>query len=290
MPIVKNNICTRSFSSTSLLRPKTRRTFWNTLLSNLCLFFSNRGLVAFILFILGLETLLPWNFFITALGVRRNTFIKNHNIFYCLLGAMFHFCLLQYFNERLNTTTSSNVSNSEQTDPYMFNNMCVLISQLPLLLFTLLNSFLYQQWVTSLSTATSRLIRSIATESTLFCSIPERMRIAGSMVFILLFFILTATLVKVEMKQNSFFSITMAIIWFINSMQIIYNNDINNTVTVYNKYKYKQNWNTMEREQTVKVGLYFCVKLMLSGAWVTMWTPSTDVHLQNWNSGVHTCS
>ncbi|XP_058271467.1 equilibrative nucleoside transporter 2 [Hemibagrus wyckioides] len=124
----------------------------------------NRGLVAIIFFILGMGTLLPWNFFITA---------------------------FDYFNERLHTPTSSNASESDQTSPYMFDNMCVLLSQLPLLLFTLLNSFLYQH-------------------------IPERMRIAGSMVFILLLFILTATLVKVKMEQDLFFSITMAIIWFIN--------------------------------------------------------------------------
>uniref|UniRef100_A0A673KB10 Solute carrier family 29 member 2 n=1 Tax=Sinocyclocheilus rhinocerous TaxID=307959 RepID=A0A673KB10_9TELE len=42
------------------------------------------------------------------------------------------------------------------------------------------------------------------------------MRIAGSMVFILLLFILTAILVKVKMDQDHFFSITMATIWFIN--------------------------------------------------------------------------
>ncbi|KAK3524305.1 hypothetical protein QTP70_027877, partial [Hemibagrus guttatus] len=124
----------------------------------------NRGLVAIIFFILGMGTLLPWNFFITA---------------------------FDYFNERLNTSTSGNASESDQTSPYMFDNMCVLLSQLPLLLFTFLNSFLYQH-------------------------IPERMRIAGSMVFILLLFILTATLVKVKMEQDLFFDITMATIWFIN--------------------------------------------------------------------------
>lgn len=47
------------------------------------------------------------------------------------------------------------------------------------------------------------------------------MRIAGSMVFILLLFILTAILVKVKMDQEHFFSITMATIWFINSMFLI---------------------------------------------------------------------
>ncbi|KAL6470160.1 hypothetical protein MHYP_G00212790 [Metynnis hypsauchen] len=123
-----------------------------------------RGLVAVILFILGMGTLLPWNFFTTAFA---------------------------YFNERLNPTTVDNVTESGQTDPYMFNNMCVLISQLPLLLFTLLNSFLYQH-------------------------IAEKIRIVGSMVFILLLFILTAALVKVKMEQDLFYNITMTTIWFIN--------------------------------------------------------------------------
>ncbi|XP_016109183.1 equilibrative nucleoside transporter 2-like [Sinocyclocheilus grahami] len=71
------------------------------------------GLVAVIFFMLGMGTLLPWNFFITAMN---------------------------YFTDRLKNGTSST-----QTDTYMFGNMSVLLAQLPLLLFTLLNSFLYQQ-------------------------------------------------------------------------------------------------------------------------------------------------
>ncbi|MGH0187739.1 UNVERIFIED_CONTAM: hypothetical protein FKN15_026253 [Acipenser sinensis] len=47
--------------------------------------------------------------------------------------------------------------------------------------------------------------------------ISERLRIAGSLLFILLFFILTAVLVKVPMDPGVFFSVTMATIWFINS-------------------------------------------------------------------------
>lgn len=42
------------------------------------------------------------------------------------------------------------------------------------------------------------------------------MRVAGSLVCILLLFILTAALVMVEMEKDSLFSITMATIWFIN--------------------------------------------------------------------------
>ncbi|XP_017316844.1 equilibrative nucleoside transporter 2 isoform X3 [Ictalurus punctatus] len=78
------------------------------------------------------------------------------------------------------------------TKEYYFNNWMTLLSQLPLLLFTLLNSILYPR-------------------------ISEKIRIAGSQVFILILFILTAILVKVPMVQDRFFSITMATIWFINS-------------------------------------------------------------------------
>ncbi|XP_056302191.1 equilibrative nucleoside transporter 2 [Danio aesculapii] len=116
------------------------------------------GLVAVIFFLLGMGTLLPWNFFITA---------------------------MTYFTDRLKN------GNSTQPDSYMFSNNSVLLAQLPLLLFTLLNSILYQH-------------------------IAEKIRIAGSMVAILLLFILTAILVKVDMDRDRFFSITMATIWFIN--------------------------------------------------------------------------
>ncbi|XP_019713938.1 equilibrative nucleoside transporter 2-like [Hippocampus comes] len=120
-------------------------------------------LVGICFFILGLGTLLPWNFFMTA---------------------------SLYFQERLN---ASNVTDgSENSNSKYFNSCMTLLSQLPLLLFTLLNSILYQR-------------------------ISEAVRIAGSLVFILLLFIFTAVLVKVEMDSDRFFSVTMATIWFINS-------------------------------------------------------------------------
>lgn len=125
----------------------------------------DRGcLVGIIFFILGLGTLLPWNFFMTA---------------------------SLYFEGRLNTTEWSNGTVVVRKE-YYFKNWMTLLSQLPLLLFTLLNSFLYQR-------------------------ISELMRIAGSLVFILLLFLLTAVLVKVPMEEDRFFSVTMATIWFINS-------------------------------------------------------------------------
>uniref|UniRef100_A0A3Q3XDB2 Uncharacterized protein n=1 Tax=Mola mola TaxID=94237 RepID=A0A3Q3XDB2_MOLML len=119
--------------------------------------------VAIVFFILGLGTLLPWNFFMTA---------------------------SLYFEDRLNATERSNGTLVGHKD--YFKSWMTLLSQLPLLLFTLLNSFLYQR-------------------------ISEAVRIAGSLVFILLLFILTAVLVKVHMDEDRFFSVTMATIWFINS-------------------------------------------------------------------------
>ncbi|TNM93403.1 equilibrative nucleoside transporter 2 [Takifugu flavidus] len=125
----------------------------------------DRGyLVGIAFFILGLGTLLPWNFFMTA---------------------------SLYFQGRLNTTEWRN-GTAVVGKNYYFNNWMTLLSQLPLLLFTLLNSILYQR-------------------------ISEAIRIAGSLVFILLFFIFTAVLVKVPMDPDRFFSVTMATIWFINS-------------------------------------------------------------------------
>lgn len=126
----------------------------------------DRGcLVGVVFFVLGLGTLLPWNFFMTA---------------------------SLYFQDRLNTTEASNGSAPPPPKDYHFNNWMTLLSQLPLLLFTLLNSLLYPR-------------------------ISESVRIAGSLVFMLLLFMLTALLVKVPMDNDRFFSITMATIWFINS-------------------------------------------------------------------------
>ncbi|XP_051001819.1 equilibrative nucleoside transporter 2 [Acomys russatus] len=126
-------------------------------------------LVGISFFILGLGTLLPWNFFITA---------------------------IPYFLGRLaganSTTETLSTNHTGPTDTFNFNNWVTLLSQLPLLLFTLLNSFLYQ-------------------------CIPESVRVLGSLLAILLLFALTAALVKVDLSPGLFFSITMASVWFINS-------------------------------------------------------------------------
>ncbi|XP_003798400.1 equilibrative nucleoside transporter 2 [Otolemur garnettii] len=127
-------------------------------------------LVGISFFILGLGTLLPWNFFITA---------------------------IPYFQGRLAGpfNSTAKILHTNYTDPedtFNFNNWVTLLSQLPLLLFTLLNSFLYQ-------------------------CIPETVRILGSLLAILLLFALTAALVKVDMSPRPFFCITMASVCLINS-------------------------------------------------------------------------
>ncbi|XP_068607552.1 equilibrative nucleoside transporter 2 [Brachionichthys hirsutus] len=130
---------------------------------------ADRGrVVAVIIFVLGLGVLLPWNFFITA---------------------------TQYFNKRLavpNVTSNG----THATKDYNYDSWMALLSQLPLLLFTLLNSFLYQ-WVR------------------------ERLRVAVSFTAIFVLFSLTATLVHVPMHSDAFFSITMATIWFISSGAVL---------------------------------------------------------------------
>nr|XP_057928938.1 equilibrative nucleoside transporter 2-like [Doryrhamphus excisus]XP_057928948.1 equilibrative nucleoside transporter 2-like [Doryrhamphus excisus]XP_057928956.1 equilibrative nucleoside transporter 2-like [Doryrhamphus excisus] len=127
---------------------------------------TDRGnIVATIIFMLGLGTLLPWNFFITA---------------------------SQYFNKKLSTPfNSSNSSSGATNKDYNYDSWMALLSQLPLLLFTLLNSFLYQR-------------------------VSEHLRVAFSLVAIFLLFCLTAALVQVGLQPYTFFSITMATIWFIN--------------------------------------------------------------------------
>ncbi|KAA0720180.1 Equilibrative nucleoside transporter 2 [Triplophysa tibetana] len=168
---------------------------------------NNSGLVAAIFFLLGMGTLLPWNFFITAMN---------------------------YFTGRLNGIGSSNVTEQADPDPYMFNNLSVLIAQLPLLLFTFLNSFLYQL-------------------------IAEKVRIAGSLVFILLLFILTASLVKVEMTQDHFFSITMATIWLINMFGAVLQGSLFGLVS-----KLPPRYNSLFMSGQAVAGIFSGIAMLLS--------------------------
>uniref|UniRef100_A0ABM5F3G4 Equilibrative nucleoside transporter 2 n=1 Tax=Pogona vitticeps TaxID=103695 RepID=A0ABM5F3G4_9SAUR len=133
--------------------------------------------VGIIFFLLGLGTLLPWNFFITAIPYFQSRLVAGN----CSAGE-----------ETRNGTSLGFEPASRCSDAFNFSNWLALLSQLPLLLFTLLNSLLYQ-------------------------CIPEALRILGSLGGILLLFVLTAVLVRVEMSPHAFFSVTMASVWFINS-------------------------------------------------------------------------
>ncbi|XP_025781181.1 equilibrative nucleoside transporter 1 [Puma concolor] len=140
-----------------------------------------------IFFMLGLGTLLPWNFFMTA---------------------------TRYFTNRLDETQNMSLVTAENSKDFqpsatptvpspernylsaLFNNVMTLCAMLPLLFFTCLNSFLHQR-------------------------IPQSVRILGSLIAILLVFLITAVLVKVHLDALSFFVITMIKIMLINSFGAI---------------------------------------------------------------------
>ncbi|XP_032090199.1 equilibrative nucleoside transporter 2 [Thamnophis elegans] len=133
--------------------------------------------VGIIFFLLGLGTLLPWNFFITAIPYFKERLRGN-----CSAG----------WEATENRTALNPQPVSTCEDEFSFSNWLTLLSQLPLLLFTFLNSILYR-------------------------CISDKVRILGSLTGILFLFVLTAILVTVTMSPQSFFSITMASVWFINS-------------------------------------------------------------------------
>ncbi|KAA0707417.1 Equilibrative nucleoside transporter 1 [Triplophysa tibetana] len=131
-----------------------------------------------IFFMLGLGTLLPWNFFMTA---------------------------TMYFTSRLsdpqplnegNFSVNQTEADTQSVLQSKFNNVMTLCAMLPLLVFSCLNSVLHQR-------------------------IPQKFRIAGSLAAILLLFLLTAILVKVDMEPLTFFGITMIKIICINSFGAI---------------------------------------------------------------------
>lgn len=128
-----------------------------------------------IFFILGLGTLLPWNFFMTA---------------------------TMYFTSRLKDTPSTQTNetladgDTRSVLESKFNNVMTLCAMVPLLIFTCLNSFLHQR-------------------------IPQKLRIIGSLAVILVVFLLTAVLVKIDMGPLPFFTITMIKIICINSFGAI---------------------------------------------------------------------
>ncbi|XP_077437857.1 equilibrative nucleoside transporter 1-like isoform X2 [Vanacampus margaritifer] len=129
-----------------------------------------------IFFILGLGTLLPWNFFMTATMYFTSRLKDPPNE----LSAN------QTANGTLDGGDTRNVLESK------FNNVMTLCAMVPLLVFTCLNSFIHQR-------------------------IPQKLRISGSLAVILVVFLLTALLVKVDAAPLPFFALTMIKIIFINS-------------------------------------------------------------------------
>uniref|UniRef100_A0A7N8Y7C1 Equilibrative nucleoside transporter 1-like n=1 Tax=Mastacembelus armatus TaxID=205130 RepID=A0A7N8Y7C1_9TELE len=137
------------------------------------LYFERYHGVWLIFFLLGLGTLLPWNFFMNA---------------------------TMYFTSRLKNSSlvGSSANQTEAACEHCnileakFNNVMTLCAMLPLLVCTCLNSFLH-------------------------ALISQRLRVMGSLLFIMLIFIITTILVKVPLKPLPFFSITMVKIVIINS-------------------------------------------------------------------------
>ncbi|KAJ8366117.1 hypothetical protein SKAU_G00149480 [Synaphobranchus kaupii] len=130
-----------------------------------------------IFFILGLGTLLPWNFFMTA---------------------------TVYFTSRLKDDpqeeiranfTGNDTKEAVSTRSVLeakFSNVMTVCAMVPLLVFSCFNSVLHQR-------------------------IPQAVRVMGSLGCILGLFLLTAIFVKIEMSPLTFFVITMIKIIFINS-------------------------------------------------------------------------
>ncbi|XP_053458082.1 equilibrative nucleoside transporter 1 isoform X2 [Nycticebus coucang] len=140
-----------------------------------------------IFFMLGLGTLLPWNFFMTATQYFTNRLDKSENM--SLVTARPSKDIQASAAPAAHLPARNSLS-------AIFNNVMTLCAMLPLLLFTCLNSFLHQR-------------------------IPQSVRILGSLVAILLVFLITAILVKVQLDALPFFVITMIKIMLINSFGAI---------------------------------------------------------------------
>nr|6OB6_A Chain A, Equilibrative nucleoside transporter 1 [Homo sapiens]6OB6_B Chain B, Equilibrative nucleoside transporter 1 [Homo sapiens]6OB7_A Chain A, Equilibrative nucleoside transporter 1 [Homo sapiens] len=140
-----------------------------------------------IFFMLGLGTLLPWNFFMTATQYFTNRLDMSQNV--SLVTA-------ELSKDAQASAAPAAPLPERNSLSAIFNNVMTLCAMLPLLLFTYLNSFLHQR-------------------------IPQSVRILGSLVAILLVFLITAILVKVQLDALPFFVITMIKIVLINSFGAI---------------------------------------------------------------------
>ncbi|XP_039222190.1 equilibrative nucleoside transporter 2 isoform X1 [Crotalus tigris] len=177
--------------------------------------------VGIIFFLLGLGTLLPWNFFITAIPYFEKKLGGN-----CSAGR----------EAAGNQTTSNPPPVSGCKDEFSFSNWLALLSQLPLLLFTFLNSLLYR-------------------------CISDKVRILGSLTAILFLFVLTAILVKLTMSPQSFFSITMASVWFINSFCAVLQGSLFGLLG-----SFPQRYSTLVLSGQGMAGMFAAIAMLLSKA------------------------
>lgn len=197
---------------------------------------------------LGLGTLLPWNFFMTAtqvrLGGRGGALGSREHFLWAHTARERRFQhpsvqLLQYFTNRLDMAQNMSLGTAELSEDIqpsaaptvpslehrplsaIFNNVMTLCAMLPLLLFTCLNSFLHQRWVPT-PPPDSLLHPWFQASPTILGfpyhpgRIPQSVRILGSLVAILMVFLVTAILVKVHMDALPFFVLTMIKIMLIN--------------------------------------------------------------------------
>lgn len=141
-----------------------------------------------VFFMLGLGTLLPWNFFMTATLYFTDRLGQSQNASLAAAADLSG-------NSQVPATSAAPSSDRTYLSS-IFNNVMTLCAMLPLLIFTCLNSFLHQR-------------------------IPQSVRILGSLVAILLVFLVTAVLVRVQLDALPFFIITMVKIMLINSFGAI---------------------------------------------------------------------
>uniref|UniRef100_A0A3Q2VLK1 Solute carrier family 29 member 1a n=1 Tax=Haplochromis burtoni TaxID=8153 RepID=A0A3Q2VLK1_HAPBU len=115
-----------------------------------------------------------------------------------------------YFTSRLkdvptvhssNQTANVTAGDSRNVLESKFNNVMTLCAMVPLLIFTCLNSFIHQR-------------------------IPQKLRISGSLTVILVVFLVTAVVVKVELAPLPFFVLTMVKIVCINSFGAIFQSSL----------------------------------------------------------------
>ncbi|XP_069811471.1 equilibrative nucleoside transporter 1 [Dendropsophus ebraccatus] len=143
-----------------------------------------------IFFMLGLGTLLPWNFFMTATMYFTSRLAEPADDRMIPSDGNISASIL--LNVSSNDTAMRAMEPPRTQLQSKFNNVMTLCAMLPLLIFTCLNSILHRR-------------------------ISQNIRIAGSLVAIFLVFLLTAIFVKIDFSPVTFFTLTMIKIVFINS-------------------------------------------------------------------------